>query len=196
MSNMECLVCATVRDPKQLVTLDCSHIHCRACLYRDLSMSLASTPFRPVRCCSNEPIRPALLRDLIGTEHVLWNRVARDYPRVADLQSYRQRLAEYQTQDRLYCHSPRCRTFIPATLRTPRHGKCAKCSAKTCKSCQGKSHFGPCPSAEAAPKETKTKELSAQSDALFLSLAKRVGWRRCPQCRSFVEKTEGCNHIM
>jgi len=187
-------MCATIRDPKQLITLDCSHVHCQSCLYHNLSVSLASTPFCPVLCCSTEPIKTALLRDLIGTEQIRRNRVARDYPQLADLQRYRQRLAEYQTQDRLYCHSPKCHAFIPGTLRTSRHGKCAKCSAKTCKSCQRKSHFGPCPNVQATPKK-KTKEELPQSDSLFLALAKRLGWRQCPQYRKFVEKTEGCNHI-
>jgi hypothetical protein len=30
---------------------------------------------------------------------------------------------------------------------------------------------------------------------LFLSLARQHGWKRCPQCLSFVEKNGGCNDM-
>ncbi|OIW35391.1 hypothetical protein CONLIGDRAFT_56742 [Coniochaeta ligniaria NRRL 30616] len=177
---MECLMCATIQDPNRLVRLDCSHSHCRACLYRNLSISLASTPFRPVRCCSG-PIKAAVLRVLVAGEH----------SRRAELQRYRQRLAEHQARDKLYCHDPKCHAFIPMALRTRRSGKCARCLAKTCRSCEQKWHFGPCQSVQQRP----AVEDTPSPEVLFLSLAKRLDWKRCPQCRNFVQKYGGCNHI-
>lgn len=173
-------MCATIQEPGQFVKLDCSHKHCRDCLYRNFSISLISAPFRPVRCCSG-PIKTVVLRDLVAWEHT----------RIADLQRYRQRLAEHQAPDKLYCHNPECHAFIPMALRTARSGKCARCLAKTCKSCEKKWHFGTCQPVSGRP----TVENKPGSEALLLSLAKRLGWKRCPQCRNFVQKSGGCNHI-
>jgi hypothetical protein len=169
--NMECLICATVTKPDRIVRLDCSHNHCRDCLSRNFFVALSSEPFRPACCCSG-PIRPLILRYLVS-----WG-----LAKATDIQRYRQRLAEHEAVDRFYCHNPECRAFIPTALRTLRNGKCAKCLAKTCRLCEQKWHHGFC----LAGQPTAAREQN--HEVLFLSLARQHGWKRCPQCLSFVEK--------
>lgn len=173
-------MCGTIQDLSRLVRLDCSHYHCRGCLYRNLSISLTSAPFQPVRCCSG-PVKTVVLRNIAAGDHV----------KAADLQRYRWRLAEHQARDKLYCHDPKCHAFIPMALRTARSGKCTKCLAKTCKSCEQKCHFGPCQHDLSRPAVGNTPS----TEVLLISLAKRLGWKRCPQCRNFIQKNGGCNHI-
>jgi E3 ubiquitin-protein ligase RNF144 len=53
--------------------------------------------------------------------------------------------------------------------------ECPKCRVKFCKECELPEHRGPC-------------------DANFQKMFK--GWKRCPKCHVFIEKTEGCNHMV
>jgi hypothetical protein len=126
-SKMECVICHKTKDPDEVVKLDCSHRHCRECLYHNLLVSLDEVPFRPVRCCSRQAIKTAALRSLVFRQ-----------AKQEELQLYRELLAKYHSPDRLYCYDPKCNTFIPTVLRTRRNGKCPRCLAKTCAFCRQK----------------------------------------------------------
>ncbi|KAL9828698.1 putative IBR domain, E3 ubiquitin ligase RBR family [Arabidopsis thaliana] len=39
------------------------------------------------------------------------------------------------------------------------------------------------------------KKSSDEDDALVIELAKIKQWRRCPSCKFYVDKVEGCLHI-
>ncbi|KAK1764562.1 hypothetical protein QBC33DRAFT_572280 [Phialemonium atrogriseum] len=180
MDNPECLICtATPRPGRRLARLECSHYHCHSCLARYLDISTKSVPFQPVRCCDLVPM--TVLRNVSagsggggggGRNHT------------DALRRYRALLSEYQTNDKLYCHAPACRAFIPLALRSGRSARCRECGAKTCRGCGGKLHFGrPCPAD------------SSHLDAGVIRLAAEMGWKNCPKCRAVVEKAGGCNHI-
>lgn len=39
------------------------------------------------------------------------------------------------------------------------------------------------------------KDERERDDILLMTLAKNNNWRRCPKCRIFVEKIEGCRYM-
>ncbi|KAL4566143.1 hypothetical protein LXL04_030253 [Taraxacum kok-saghyz] len=68
---------------------------------------------------------------------------------------------------------PVCRRAICAVCRVPWH------SEFSCK------EFG----------KLKSKRKGKRDDDMALALAKKKKWKKCPMCRFFVEKSEGCLHI-
>ncbi|KAB5580843.1 hypothetical protein GE09DRAFT_453946 [Coniochaeta sp. 2T2.1] len=144
-----------------------------------MSISLGSRPFEPARCCAG-PIEIVAFRDVTSLATGI----------EAQFQAYRLRLAEYGTLDKLYCHESRCRSFIPTPLRTARNGRCAMCKAKTCISCAQR-HFGPC-----QPVQQRGKKPRPDNFALLMRLAGEQGWKRCPGCRTMVQRSYGCSHMI
>lgn len=88
---------------------------------------------------------------------------------------------EFSTKTSIYCHKPTCSEFIKPYSIHNGSAICQKCLAKTCAKCKGEWHFGPC---------------AAVDDNGLAELARSKRWQRCPQCRTMVEKVEGCSHIV
>lgn len=137
LPQLECALCATPippsrHPPSRLPLLPCGHIHCLSCLRRNFQVSLASMPFRPARCCDAAAyITLPLLRACLHlSSH--------------EAHAYREKLAEYDARDKVYCSDPRCSAFIPPALRDGRVGRCRVCRKKTCLRCRGLGHFGGC----------------------------------------------------
>ncbi|KAL2199598.1 hypothetical protein P885DRAFT_74766 [Corynascus similis CBS 632.67] len=120
-------------SPTRTVTFPCNHAHC-----------LPS--FRPMQCCPGSrlpvsTIRRALDLDFTSSLRRGGNEGAnRDHGDKIAL--YRTRMAERDAArgSRLYCHDPRCGSFIPELLRDIRVGRCRACRARTCVRCGERAH--------------------------------------------------------
>ncbi|PWA93060.1 Zinc finger, C3HC4 RING-type [Artemisia annua] len=42
---------------------------------------------------------------------------------------------------------------------------------------------------------SRTKKKGKEYDKMTTALAKKNNWKKCPKCKFFVEKTDGCRHI-
>lgn len=68
--------------------------------------------------------------------------------------------------------------------------ECPSCHRLFCAQCEVPWHAG------RRCKETKKKtKNSDKEDALLIDLAKQKQWRRCPNCKFYVERSLGCLHI-
>ena len=89
---------------------------------------------------------------------------------------------EYNTEDRTYCHEPRCSTFVPPAFIRGTRAICVKCGSRTCTLCKQEEHTGtPCPADE--------------NKVLLQDLARQQGWQNCQRCKRMVELTMGCYHM-
>lgn len=90
---------------------------------------------------------------------------------------------ELETQDRTYCFDPTCSTFIGSDHVAPdtSTATCPACEKLTCVACKSAFHAGDCSS-----------DPSVQAT---LELAEEENWRRCQECGTMIELTEGCIHI-
>ncbi|KAA6422585.1 MAG: E3 ubiquitin-ligase [Trebouxia sp. A1-2] len=98
-------------------------------------------------------------------------------------------------KDRFYCPNPACSALYDFTDHTvPARCKdvsraCHSCSHKFCMRCQVAWHDSlSCTAFQALPAE----ERSSSADIQIHALAKTENWKRCPSCRYFVERLEGC----
>uniref|UniRef100_A0A803KQW1 RBR-type E3 ubiquitin transferase n=1 Tax=Chenopodium quinoa TaxID=63459 RepID=A0A803KQW1_CHEQI len=72
-----------------------------------------------------------------------------------------------------------------------RESECPSCRRLFCARCQVPWHDGvSCEEFLELGKDEREKE-----DIMVMKLAKDKSWRRCPNCKIFVEKTEGCLHM-
>ncbi|KAK0671427.1 hypothetical protein QBC41DRAFT_344678 [Cercophora samala] len=112
-----------------------------------------------------------------------------------------------------YCHDTKCGAFIPDILG----GRCRRCRKRTCEVCKTGFHLGEggCKKEDVDSAEERTemrrvaamglgkgseeKKVKKNSErelwVLTRELMKKMEWKRCPRCKSGVEKVDGCNHI-
>ncbi|KAJ4152947.1 hypothetical protein LMH87_009464 [Akanthomyces muscarius] len=166
----ECVSCMeAIRPPSSAIHLPCSHRYCAGCMTRVLGAALdddGESRF-PARCCA-QPLPVA--EDPASSALLPADLVAR----------YRARQREHGARNRTYCRS--CGQFIPPESVHGNRATCIWCEAATCAWCKEAWHGeGECP-ADGAALET-------------LRMAEERGWKRCPECRTLVELSTGCNHM-
>ncbi|KAI1745665.1 hypothetical protein F4680DRAFT_109985 [Xylaria scruposa] len=158
-----CFIC--IEEDRPLTTMDpCGHIMCLECLARWFELAISSNRIPP-RCCEIIPIEQ--YESMLDPELV---------------RRYREKRAELDDPNPLYCHQPRCSTHIPRTKVINGVGNCTKCGGNTCEKCKGAAHHGSC---------SEDKDLEKT-----LKLARRKNWAQCRACDRIIEKSGGCNHIV
>ncbi|KAK5132691.1 hypothetical protein LTR08_008735 [Meristemomyces frigidus] len=171
---VECLTCGSDDVPHgHAAKLLCGHRMCHDCLKRIFEMSVKDPAHMPPRCCTEDHIPLRHVDKLFDVKFkLLWNR----------------KYEEYNTRNRIYCPAPSCGNWIkPSHIHQDSHGRkyahCTRCKTKVCTLCNGKMH-----KSQDCPQDPEIAKLVDQ--------AKAEGWQRCFNCRSLVERTEGCNHIV
>src|SRR2546423_9357527 len=151
--------------------LACSHRMCHECLRRIFTMSVTDPAHMPPRCCTTEHI-PLKHVDKLFDQNFkkTWNR----------------KFQEYTTRNKVYCPARGCGEWIKPSHITVEHGrkvgKCKRCNARVCCTCNNKLH-----TSRECPKDPAIKE--------FVEIAKEKGWQKCYSCSAMVELKEGCNHM-
>ena len=165
----ECVSCMeAIRTPSSAIHLPCSHRYCAGCMARVLGAALDDDESRfPARCCA-QPLPVA--EDPASSALLPANLVAR----------YRARQRAHGARNRTYCRP--CGKFIPPESVLGNKATCIWCEGVTCAWCKEAWHgAGECPADGAALE--------------MLRMAEERGWKRCPECRTLVELSRGCNHM-
>ncbi|PHH78173.1 hypothetical protein CDD80_7258 [Ophiocordyceps camponoti-rufipedis] len=146
-----CLICGDELVLSRLSQVPCSHRYCSVCLNSLFQSASVDESLFPPRCCS-KPIPVDSYLDTLSTKIVA---------------TFKAKQIEFTTQNRTYCHRPKCSTFIPPQCIKNQLGKCISCNEKTCTICKGAPHEN-----EDCPKDAGVQEL--------LLLAREIGWQQCP----------------
>jgi hypothetical protein len=112
----------------------------------------------PPRCCEPIPLN-------IASPFLFW-KLARDYE---------EKKEEWECKDRTYCSNLDCRRWISPEFSEEKNALCRYCSLVTCRLCKGAAHVGRLCPEDAAMERT-------------VSLLRKNQWRRCPKCRTGVER--------
>ncbi|RPB10062.1 hypothetical protein P167DRAFT_477122, partial [Morchella conica CCBAS932] len=163
----ECSSCLDDHKNKKLVKLGCQHRYCYVCLETLIRTAMQDESLWPPRCCIQDIPQKTIEKAL----------------NKQDRQAYKAKAKEYAipAADRVYCPYPTCSAWIPpcGTGRII----CGSCNNSVCGTCRGTAH----PAQADCPEDFDLM--------LTLEEGERQGWIRCYQCRTMVERTQGCNHI-
>ena len=173
-----CPICYDeVSHPEQL---GCGHIYCSGCLRHYLTSAPETKSF-PLVCLGDEtackiPIPLPLIRRFMTPQafQALVEAAFRSY-------------LDQHAQELKYCMTPDCQQIY-------RHGpdnrilQCPSCFSTICSACDEEAHEG------ITCQESRDQKNPSKQDRLFNEWADEHG-KRCPECRSVIEKTGGCNHM-
>jgi len=93
---------------------------------------------------------------------------------------------DHHPQDFKYCTTPDCTQIYRANTKTML--KCPSCFAEVCSSCHEEAHEGMTCDERRARKVQEEEQLNDHWATIH-------GVKRCPSCRVWIEKIEGCNHM-
>lgn len=171
-----CAVC--YNDASNPERLDCGHSYCAGCMQHFLS-SAAETKRFPLVCIGNNarcsvPIPIHLIRQLVRTNHAFQNLLE------AAFASY----IEQHPQEYRWCATPDCMQ-VYYRKGQEKEQECPSCFSTICAACGEVSHEG-----------LTCEERRIQHDPEVIERRNRqLGYRRCPHCNAWIEKTGGCNHV-
>ena len=161
----ECAACGDEKSVEDGPQMRCKHQYCDGCLGYLYRSTLTNEAMYPPRCCN-----AAFQYDEVKP------RLPKEFTT-----SFEAKKEELDTKDRIYCCDPTCSAFISVNNRDGDVATCPKCDHETCVKCTLAAHNGECPEDE-----------SMQG---VLEAAGEEGWQRCPDCKTMIDLTFGCNHM-
>ncbi|KAJ8092737.1 hypothetical protein PM082_007066 [Marasmius tenuissimus] len=182
-SESSCPICLTeVSNP---VKLGCGHEYCTACLRHFFTADIKNFPIACVgdeATCMKPIALPTIQKFLTQSQFNTLLETAFTTHIERNPQTYR------------YCNTPDCRQIYgcvsnsSATARTTA-SRCPSCLATVCTKCHEEAHDG------MTCEERRIQADPAEQERLNDAWARDAGVKRCPSCRVWIEKTEGCNHM-
>ncbi|KAJ8069812.1 hypothetical protein OCU04_000227 [Sclerotinia nivalis] len=173
-----CAVCWGPADNPVLTK--CNHVYCIECF--ELSCNAASSAGKDFSInCHGDIGKCQQVFSLEELREILSSKAFEDILE-ASFSTHIQR----NPQAFRYCPKPNCNTIYRVT-NTMHFNTCAECCTVICTSCHN-------------PHENKTcaeyeDETSGRYEAT-LKLMERIGIKSCPKCKTPIEKTDGCDHIL
>ncbi|THZ10784.1 hypothetical protein D6C91_09618 [Aureobasidium pullulans] len=164
--SVSCGICGETCNSRKTLVAKCDDVWCGQCLSKQFEIAVKDETKYPASCC-NQELDFAIALKLFSTG------LAQEYAAAG---------VEYSCppKERVYCSSA-CGTFLGPSGGEEHLISCGKCLRKTCTSCRGRDHEGPCGIPEHV---TVAKELVEEQN-----------FQKCSNCDNIVEKIDGCNHI-
>jgi len=176
--KVTCPICYDeVSHPEQL---GCGHIYCSGCLRHYLASAPENKTF-PLVCLADEtackmPISLPLIRRFMTPQafQALVEAAFRSY-------------LDQHSQELKYCPTPDCQQIYRHSAETCIL-QCPSCFSSICSGCDGDAHEG------MTCEERRDQKDPSVQDRLFNEWA-NVHGKRCRECKTVVEKIDGCNNI-
>lgn len=178
-------ICGICMEEKSMVemfrTITCSHVFCSDCISKHVAAKIQEN-ITEVKCpgvnCRGV-LEPEICRSIVPKEV---------FDRWEDALSESAVLAS----QRFYCPFKDCSALLADDCEeTIRESECPNCRRMFCAQCRVSWHSGvSCEEYQRLNEYERGRE-----DLTLMELAKTKKWKRCPRCKYFVEKTQGCLHI-
>ncbi|KAG9457601.1 hypothetical protein H6P81_002109 [Aristolochia fimbriata] len=181
-SSSFCNICMETKPWTEMFRNNtCTHLFCSDCVSKHIAAkvqeNISSVPCPDVSC--RVALEPDFCRELVPEAL---------FQRWADALCESMVLAS----QKFYCPYKDCGTLmVDDAGETVRESECPSCRRLFCAYCEVPWHSGLlCRDFKKLDRNEREKE-----DLMVMELAKRQNWKRCPSCKFFVEKTEGCLHM-
>lgn len=176
----QCPLC--FEDPINPFPLTCGHLYCNGCVLH-LITSASDGRGVPLCCIGNENRCKTLIPIPVIERFLPPARFKQFFEN-----AFRAHVDKHPQKLR-YCATPDC----PQIYRVTKGAKslqCPSCFAEVCSRCHAEGHEG------ISCAEWATRRDPKEQERLLRRWAKgNSNVKRCPECRIFIEKVEGCNHI-
>ncbi|KAK4924043.1 hypothetical protein LTR49_008783 [Elasticomyces elasticus] len=177
-SAQDCTICWTPAEGP--VTLACQHLYCLECLESLCTMADAGGGEFSISCQGDMGACQKLL-PLTELQNLL-SSDALETSLETSFASYIRR----RPQDFRYCPTPDCGYIYRANEKARTH-TCIKCFEAICTACHERHPTISC---------DEYRDLASGGYAAFARYKKMMNMKDCPECKTVMEKTEGCNHMV
>ena len=181
--SQTCPICSDViSSPHQL---GCGHTYCYACLHHLISSAVESDQL-PLTCLGDE----ARCRVPIAIPTIQLFLPPTSFNRLLEV-AFDAYIAKHPEVFK-HCETPDCPQIYRAVQAgaAPKTIHCPSCFSAVCNGCHEDAHGG----LSCARARRKRAEQERLNDGWIASQNGRV--KRCPQCNTPIEVSEGCNHII
>ncbi|KAI3512469.1 hypothetical protein L1887_19785 [Cichorium endivia] len=178
-----CDICMDSKDPSEMFSNPtvCRHLYCSECIRGHVSAKIKEN-IAMVKCpdpkCKGV-IGPELCRSIVPKEV---------------LERWEDALCESLIlgSEKFYCPFKDCSAMlVDDGGEAVTSSECPNCNRLFCAQCKVAWHSGiDCSEFKSLKKNERNPE-----DIMLMQLAKNNKWRRCPSCKFYVEKRDGCLHI-
>ncbi|XP_067685396.1 uncharacterized protein [Haliotis asinina] len=177
----DCCVCFCPIEPKELYRLQCcGHAYCLDCVRRQLETAVTGRDF-PCVCGHDGCGQPFVWKDL--SNFVREGTFTTANLASASLSSF----VSKNTKTFKYCLTPNCDMVYRVTSKGSVF-RCPDCSVRICTSCHIQYHDG-----LTCAMYNSAKDDEGSLEAWLAAHAKTT--KKCPNCKTPIEKTEGCNNM-
>ncbi|CAK84222.1 unnamed protein product (macronuclear) [Paramecium tetraurelia] len=191
-NQIECKICLEVIPLIEMATLQCSHIYHQKCLNQYCVTQIQARQF-PVCCPAIECKKSMIYSDLteVLDDQNLFE--FQQYTFKQYVESHGDEVIHNLIIKYSWCPTPDCKyVFVAADAQF----NCPSCKKKYCLQCKIEYHHGFTCQAykEKIQKEQRAKNEKVLDDQFF-QFVKGAKYKQCPQCKFWVEKNEGCDHM-
>ncbi|KAK7042989.1 hypothetical protein VNI00_008727 [Paramarasmius palmivorus] len=179
-SESTCPVC--LMDVSNPVKLGCGHQYCTACIRHFFTADIKNFP---LLCGGDDgmcmtPIALPMIEKFLTPSQLN-----------ALLETAFTTHIEKSPQSYRYCKTPDCKQIYKCDTSgfTKTARQCPSCLASVCMRCHEDGHDG------MTCEERRIQSDPAEQERLNDAWAREAGVKRCPECRVWIQKTEGCNHM-
>ncbi|XP_050235260.1 E3 ubiquitin-protein ligase RSL1-like [Mercurialis annua] len=185
-SQSFCEICAERKENNEMfATGSCVHSFCSDCISRHVSTKIRESI--TVVTCPGINCRSVLELDVCRTKLS---------KRVIDLWEEALCLEMISQWQKVYCPFKDCSALLVNDNEEKgtvmRECECPYCHRMFCAECNVPWHSG----VECGVFQTLNQDERGKEDLMVMELAHRNQWSRCPNCRFYVERTEGCPHMI
>ena len=172
--NADCEVCYEELNEKEIKenSIPCGHIFCTHCWFNYLKTSIIDAKIDDIKCMDHE------CNEEISDEFIL-KHISENIDLIEKYKKFKKRLEIINDENKKICPNPDCESFLEKSELT----KFVECENghKYCFECLKPPHGDkPC-------------DYTEEKQFAIWTKGKRV--KRCPRCKMYTEKNEGCNHM-
>ena len=173
-NNDECDICyEEINDEDKILnTIPCGHLFCTQCWFNYLKTSIIEAKVDNIRCMDHE------CDEIISDEFIL-NHISRNKVLVEKYKKFTKRAEIIKDVNKKICPNPDCDSFLQKSDLT-KYVECEN-GHKYCFECLKPPHGD--------------KSCDYQEEKQFMTWTKGKRVKRCPRCKMYTEKNEGCNHM-
>ena len=170
----ECNVCfdEVEEEEKKFNALPCGHVCCTQCWVNYLKTLITEAKIEKIKCVDHQ------CGEIISEEFIL-KHINEDQKLVEKYQKFKKRAEIINDKNKKQCPNPDCEGFLEKSSQT-NYVKCQN-GHIYCFECLRPPHG-----------KSKCDEVMEKD---FMKWKKNKRVKRCPRCKMYTEKNEGCNHM-